>query len=117
MGRGGYRGQYRSFQTGHSNAIYSTGFPDGRPTVYLELKEEASYTALVRHKEGLDLAENTVWREDKPWIELERDSSFDLYGSEEDADAVRQWLGDNILRFREVFQPLLDQILLVENGQ
>ncbi|MXW17176.1 MAG: hypothetical protein F4139_10925 [Gemmatimonadetes bacterium] len=117
VGRGGYRGQYRSFQTGHSNAIYSTGFPDGRPTVYLELKEEASYTALVRHKEGLDLAENTVWREDKPWIELERDSSFDLYGSEEDADAVRQWLGDNILRFREVFQPLLDQILLVENGQ
>lgn len=124
VGKGGWRGQWRSFQTGHPGATYGTGFGEGKATVFLSLHgtgHRQRYRALLRHREeiasGLD---GTIrWQEgtDGAWeslITLERDEASSLTAPEEELEAARQWMADHLLPLRSALQPHLDQLMRAE---
>ncbi|MDE0394177.1 MAG: hypothetical protein OYK82_05305 [Gammaproteobacteria bacterium] len=57
VGKGGYRGRWRSFQTGYPGVIDSTALNEGRVQVHLVLKgieHQRTYGALIRHRAEID---------------------------------------------------------------
>ncbi len=115
--RGGGRGRYRSFQSGRSGATYWTGFDDGRPRVGLYLHgsgHQDRYAALVSHKEEIaEKVDGAVSRRDRQHgIVLVRPEVLPVAeASEEEMDAGRRWMEDNLLSLRSAVQPHLDALL------
>ena len=116
VGRGGWRGRWRSFQTGYPGAIYVTEVTDGTVSVFLRLhgdEYQRVYEALTRHQAEIDDALSGS----AEWVEVEGVSSVSLEMAADhpdldtDPEAVRQWMADNILRLRGVVQPHLEQIM------
>ena len=129
VGRGGWRGRWRSFQTGHRGAAYGTGLDNGKPTVFLSLNgtgHHARYRALLRHREAIagKVAGTILWQEgsEGAWeslVTLERDEPVSLTAPEEELETARQWMADNLLPLRDAVQPHLDQVMEAarENGE
>ena len=125
VGKGGWRGRWRSFQTGHPGAIYGTGFDEGRPRVFLSLHgtgHQERFRALRRHREEIDgKTEGTVsWNEgsqgaSESVVMLESDEALSLTGPEEDLETVRRWMADNLLPLRDAVQPHLDELMSAED--
>ena len=123
VGRGGWRGRWRSFQTGHPGAIYGTGLDGGRAQVYLAFRgpgSEQRFRALLRHREEIDekLKETVSWLDEshggwRTTVLLERDDAFSLTGPEEDLEATRVWMADSLLALRGALQPHLDRVMQV----
>lgn len=122
VGKGGYRGRYRSFQSGHADAFYSTAIcdDDGNTRVNLVLcgtSHQEAYAGLLRQKAELheELGENIRWHQGKKrcWVSLSMDNAPSrlIDASEEELDPARQWLCDRLLQFRDTFQPLLKEVL------
>ncbi|MDE2774049.1 MAG: DUF4268 domain-containing protein [Gemmatimonadota bacterium] len=126
VGRGGWRGRWRSFQTGHAGAVYATGLDEGKTQVFLALTgtgHREKYEALLRHREQIDgKVEGTpLWEDgsDSDWesrVILEGEKTVSLTAPEEELEAARQWMVDNMLSLREALQPHLDQVLRAEEA-
>ena len=115
VGKGGYRGRWRSFQTGHPDAIYGTGFEDEKAEVFLSLsgtRHQERFRELLKHQEEIEeKVEGTVlWQERKTdsFIMLKRDEVFSLTAPEEELETTRQWMADNLLQLRDGLEPHLD---------
>ena len=55
VGKGGWRGRWRSFQTGHPDAIYGTGVDERKAKVFLRFKgsdHRRRFQALFERREG-----------------------------------------------------------------
>ena len=68
MGKGGYRGRWRSFQTGYPGVVYSTALDEERARVKLVLQgtdHQRTYTALIRHQAEIDarLDQTAKWHQ------------------------------------------------------
>ena len=121
VGRGGWRGRWRSFQTGHAGATYGTGLDNGKPTVFLSLHgtgHHTRYRALLRHREEIagQVAGTILWQEgnEGAWeslVTLEREEPVNLPAPEEELDTARQWMADNLVPLRDAVQPHLDQVM------
>ncbi len=121
VGKGGWRGRWRSFQTGHPRAVYATGFtgvPDGKGMVFLSFRgtgHQERFRALRRHREEIDgeVGGTVVWEEGKKasHVTLERNDVFSLTAPEEELEAARQWMADNLLSLRHAVQPHLDEAM------
>lgn len=115
--RGGGRGRYRSFESGRSGATYWTGFDDGRPRVGLYLHgpgHQDRYDGLVsRQAEIAEKVDGAVSRRDRQHgIVLVRPEVLPVAeASEEEMDAARRWMEDNLLSLRSAAQPHLDELL------
>ena len=116
IGRGGWRGKWRSFQTGHPPHIYSLGLEDvGEARAYFEARGEnvqAVYDALREHRAEIDskLSGATIeWQDRHRWIALKTIAS--LNDPEEKHEETREWMASNLLKLRDVIQPYLDQIM------
>ena len=123
VGMGGWRGRWRSFQTGHAGAVYGTGFEDGKAEVFLFLSGaelQNWFRALRRRRKEIDeKVEGTVlWQERKTdsFILLKRDEAFSLTAPEEELETTREWMADNLLQLRDVLQPYLDQLIRAEHS-
>lgn len=114
MGKGGFRGRYRSFQTGYEGSIYAASWPEENPRVYLglfgtSLKER--FHALRRRRDEIDQRlSGSVWKEESDWagVMLEYGDTVSWTASEEEVEKVRQWMADNLLQLRDAIQPHLD---------
>ena len=121
VGKGGWRGSWRSFQTGYPNAVYATGLEDKKANVFLYLKgtgRRQRYCVLLRHREEIDGKVNgAIWDEDGggSWVMLESDETVGLTAPEEKLEAARQWMADNLILLRDTLQPYLDQLMRAEN--
>ena len=125
VGRGGWRGRWRSFQTGHPGAVYGTGFDDGKAQVFLSLNgatHQERFRALLRHREEIDgkVEGAVLWQEGsqearESLVVLESDEALSLTGPEEDLETVRRWMADNLLPLRDAVQPHLDQLMRDED--
>lgn len=118
--RGGWRGRWRSFQTGDPRAIYATGFGEGRAKVFLSLRgtdRQDWFGALHRHQEEIDRkVEGTVlWQEKNFRVALARDEAISLTAPEADLETARQWIADNLLQLRDALRPYLDQLMRAED--
>ena len=126
VGKGGWRGRWRTFQTGHADAIYGTGVDERKARVFLKFRGTAHrdrFRALLQHREEIDgKVEGTLsWRDEnqggwKSTVVLEREAAFSLTGSEEDLETTRKWVVDNLLALRDAVQPYLDLIMGAEEG-
>lgn len=120
VGRGGWRGRWRSFQTGHAAAIYTTALHEGRAHASLVLTgpdHQRTYGALIHHRADIDakLDQRAKWREG------DRDSGLGLateqleplqqWGPEDGLEAVREELEKLLVQLRDTVQPYLDQVM------
>ena len=116
VGRGGWRGKWRAFQTGHAPHFYSLGLEDvGEAWAYFEARGEdaqAVYDGLREHRAEIDeeLKESAVeWHDRQRWITLKTKASLD--DPEEKHEETREWMASNLLKLRHVIQPRLNQIV------
>ena len=115
-GRGGYRGKWRSFETGHPPHFYSLGLEDvGEARVYFEARGDDAqtvYDALRKQRVEIDrkLSDATVeWHDGQRWVALKTRASLD--DTEEQHEETREWMVSNLLKLRDVIQPQLDRIM------
>ena len=121
VGKGGWRGRWRSFQTGHPGAVYATGFDEGKPQVFLSLVGNDRlhrYRALLQHREEIagKVEGTVVWDEERDGtsdlsVKLTRDEACSLTGPEEDLEQAREWMAVSLLALRKALQPHLDQLM------
>ena len=116
VGRGGFRGQWRSFETGYPQTVYAVGWNDGTAQASWQTygdDKERVYAGLAQYKEEIDAALNkeAIWEAEgwDHWVRLE---TKDLpIHDDADYERARQWLADNLLRLREAVQPYLEQVM------
>ncbi len=116
VGKGGWRGQWRSFQTGHPRAIYGTGIGEGKATVFLHVHgtdRQQLFRALLQHREEVTgKVDGTIsWQEGKFEVTMARDDAISLTAPEAELETARQWMADNLLALRNALQPHLDQLI------
>ena len=126
LGRGGWRGRWRSFQSGHAGAIYGTGLVSGKARVFLSLNgtgHQRRYRALFEHQQEVagEVDGNILWQEgsEGDWeslVMLERDVAVSLTESEEEQETARQWMAHNLIPLRDALQPHLDQLMRAEDA-
>ena len=112
VGRGGFRGRYRSFQTGYPGVYYSSGFSGGRATVALGSYGADNlyiFEALTQHRDDIDgkLEGETEWHErnDSRRVMLKAEDAIDDPSAI--PEEVGQWITENMLRLRDVVKPYL----------
>ena len=116
VAKGGWRGQWRSFQTGHPGAVYGTGIGEGKATVFLHLNgtdRQQRYRALLQHREeAAGKVDGTIlWQEGEFEVTLGREEAISLTAPEAELETARQWMADNLLALRGALQPHLDQLM------
>ena len=125
VGKGGWRGSWRSFQTRYPGAVYGTGLADGKAKVFLQFIGNDSrqrFRDLLQHREEIDgtVKGTVLWLEDSSqgdWdtsVLLENDAAFSLTGPKEDLEATRLWMADTLLALRGAVQPHLGQVMKKE---
>ena len=123
LGRGGWRGRWRSFQTGHADAVYATSLADGKARVYLYLfgtGYQQRYRALLCHQEEINRKVDgvIVWREESEGarVMLESSEAVSLTASEDELETVRRWMAANLLQLRDALQPHLASLMRAKNA-
>ncbi len=118
MGRGGYRGKYRSFQTGYPDVHYSSGFsPGGRATASLGFtgaNKQQIFDTFSRHRDEIDdkLEGRIRWHKGgkgSAWIQLKAEQAIDDPSSI--PEEVGQWITENLLTLKNVLQPYLKEAM------
>lgn len=116
VSRGGWRGRWRSFETGYPQVVYAAGLSEHKARVFLDVYGAANqhiYHALVQHRAEIDaeLDGDAEWvqRDDQSWVGLQTQAV--LSDPMIDLEAVGGWIAANLLRVRSVIQPYLDQVM------
>ena len=121
VGRGGWRGRWRSFQTGHSHAIYAAGLDQGKAQVFLYVNgpdHRRVYHALSQYRVEIDskLGGSAAWGQEEGFSCLTLETEAALPVPEDDQETVRQWMADNLIRLRAALQPYLEQAMDVPDA-
>ncbi len=118
VGKGGWRGRWRSFQTEHPDVVYATRLDGEKAKVFLSLKgadRQQRYRALLRRREEIDGKVNgAIWG--NFYVMLESDATVGLASPEEKLETARAWMADNLILLRDTLQPHLDQLMRAENA-
>ncbi len=114
VGKGGWRGRWRSFQTGHPDAVYGMGIGEGKATVFLHLSgtdRQQRYRALLQHREEVaGKVDGTIlWQEGEFEVTLAREETISLTAPEAELETARRWMADNLIALRNALQPHLEQ--------
>ena len=121
VSRGGWRGRWRSFETGYSNVIYAAMLSGGKAWAFLDFygaDKQCIYRAMIQHRAEIDaeLGDGLEWKqgEEQSWVgfRTEAVTSDPMLNLE----AVGEWIADNLLRLRTVVQPYLDQVMADAGG-
>ena len=119
VSRRGWRGRWRSFESGYStDVVYGAdalGKGAGKVYVFLQMQGEDRsdiYEALILRRDQIDgVLEGAIWKKSERWhtISLKTEGILrDDYTSDEN---VRQWMARNLLLLEKVLQPHLDQVM------
>ncbi|MCE2469027.1 MAG: DUF4268 domain-containing protein [Dehalococcoidia bacterium] len=122
VGIGGFRGQWRSFETGYPQTVYAVGWSDGTAQAFLQVygdDKKRVYEGLMKHKSEIGAALNNevIWEAQghEYWIRLET-KGMPIVG-DAGYERARQWLADNLLRLHKVIQPHLNQVMQELRGR
>ena len=112
VSRGGWRGGYRSFQTGYSDVIYAVSASDGDVWVSLVVSgadNQCIYHQLTQHRADIDAELNAAaeWEpgDESSWLILNMEADTG------DLQAVEKWIVENLLLLRDVVQPHLGRVM------
>lgn len=116
VARGGWRGRWRSFETGYSpNVIYVTALTEGKAQVFLSIHgagHENIYQALARRREEIDSElDSAIWNQGERECSVMLQTEGALSDDEAVSEDLRQWMSENLLRLREVIKPHLDVVM------
>lgn len=122
VGKRGWRGQWRSFQTGHPDAVWGTGIGEGKATVFLHLSgtdRQRNYRALFERREAIagEVDGTILWHEGDVEIGLARGEAISLTAPDAELEPARQWMADSLLALREALHPHLDQLMRTEDAE
>ena len=116
IGRGGWRGRWRSFEAGHTAAVYAAGLSDGHAWAFVSVsgaENQHIFDALAGHRSEIDahLDQHTEWHQstDESWFGLR--TQADINDPMLNLDATTDWITGNLLRLKSIVQPHLDQII------
>ncbi|MCY3629864.1 MAG: DUF4268 domain-containing protein [Rhodothermaceae bacterium] len=119
VGKGGWRGRYRSFETGVTGAKYATRAQDKMIQVFLSLTEEM-FRVLKEHRKEINrkLQENLSWTEENNWfrIILESNDQFSLAATEKEWEGTRGWMANSMISLRDALHPYLAELKKQEEG-
>ena len=118
VSRGGWRGRWRSFQTGYSNVVYAAGLSEDKAWAFLDVygaDNQHVYHALTQHRDEinaeLELDVSAEWKqgEEQSWVGVQTEAvtSDPMLNLE----AIGEWITENLLRLRAVVQPYLDKVV------
>ena len=117
-GRGGFRGRWRSFETGHSHLMYSLGLQrQGEAAVYFETRGAGGqpiFEALHERRAEIDAAFGDValyWHQGENGCLISATTEAGLDDPEDTHDEIRSWMFDNLFKLRDIIRPYLDEIL------
>lgn len=117
VSRGGFRGRWRSFQTGYPQIVYAAELSEDKARVFLHVygaESQQIYHALIQHRAKIDaeLDGGAEWEQEegKSWMGLRREAVLRDPGL--DLDSVGDWIAENLLRLRDVVQPYLDEMMI-----
>lgn len=126
MGRSGFRGKWRSFETGYPGVVYAAELGDGKAHAFWQAygdDKERVYDGLAQRKDAIDSALDgeAAWERGDGvtgtyWVGLATEAAVDDPDGEA-ADAARRWLAANLLRLRDAIQPYLDQVMAELGGE
>lgn len=118
VGRGGFRGRYRSFNTGYEDqgVIYALGISE-EGTDWVGLRSsgehfERIHEALLQRKSKFERAMSgaiieEVLYDTVSWIGVSKGAVT----SEEEREATRDWMFQNLVNLRNAIQPHLDGVM------
>ncbi|MDE0131085.1 MAG: DUF4268 domain-containing protein [bacterium] len=112
VGRGGFRGRYRSFRTGYEDVYYSAQVAKDRAAAALGVygaDRQHIFRALAQHRDEIDARLNGVTEWHEYWVWLKTEVVVDDPSSI--PDEVGEWLIENLLRLKKVAQPVLDRVM------
>ena len=116
VGRGGWRGRWRSFETGYPHVVYAAGLSEDKAWAFLNVygaNNRHIYHALTQHSDEIDAGLNgqAQWEqgEDQSWVGLQTQAV--LSDPMINLEAVGEWIAENLLLLRTVAQPYLDQVM------
>ena len=117
VGVGGYRGRWRSFQTGYPDIIYVSRVEESEVRVYLSIRnQEAVYKALQKYRSQIDasLPTKVGWHDEKDewghWFIIKIFKTR-KENSSNDTKAIQQWIIKSLLNLRQVLEPFLNQVM------
>lgn len=114
--RGGWRGRWRSFESGYSNILFTTELDEGTARVALRLQSPNHprwYEILSQSRSEIDLKfknpSSPIWGQtkDESLITLEHTEAASLNDPETKIDATRNWMIKNLVRLHHVLLPHL----------
>ena len=116
VGRGGWRGRWRSFQTGYPQVVYAAGLSKEKAWAFLQVDgtdAQHIYHALTNHRAEIDAELNgdVEWSEgkDKSWFGMRTAAA--ISDPRQDFEPVRDWIVRNLLQLWTVVQPRLNQVI------
>lgn len=120
VGRGGWNGRWRSFQTGLDldGVVYATRAESGKVQVFLSLGDrQERFNKLKKHQKEINsklnkLSGTVSWTEEDNWFRviLESNDPFSLTGPEAQWKDTRQWMAENLPLLREVLQSYIEKL-------
>ena len=116
VGRGGWRGRWRSFQSGYPDVVYATKIAEDEAWVFLSVygtNEERVYKSLTKQRSKIDtgLGGRVEWlQEEGAWslIKLRKTMAADDLDNPE---AIQQWIVKNLVCLRDTLQPILAAVM------
>ena len=117
MGKGGWRGRWRSFPTGYEHIVYALRLDNGEASAFLDASGDAAlpvYRSLCEYQPQIDAEmgnSELEWHEDESesWIAIRTAAS--LEDTEEELEATRKWMFNNLLKLRDTIQPYLNEVM------
>ena len=118
IGKGGWNGRWRSFQTGLPGVVYATRAESGKVQVFLSLGDrQQRFNKLKKHQKEINsklnkLSGTVSWTEEDNWfrIILESKDPFSLTGPETKWKTTRQWMAQNLPLLKKALQPHINQL-------
>ena len=117
MGKRGWRKQWRSFPTGYEHIVYALRLSNGEASAFLDVSGDAAlpvYRSLREYQPQIDAEmgnSELEWHEDESesWIAIRTAAS--LEDTEEELEATRKWMFNNLLKLRDTIQPYLNEVM------
>ena len=105
---------HASFEADGSAWVYIPGWPSGNNRILNEIRNDAGEKARIEAELKLSSATHICWKTGANSTGVYRKAS--LNDSEEELDAIREWMLNYLLKFEKVFKPRLEAIVARMNN-
>ena len=105
---------HASFEADGSAWVYIPGWPSRNNRILNEIRNDACKKAKIEDELKLSSGTHICWKTGANSTGVYRKAS--LNDSEEELDAIREWMQDYLLKFEKVFKPHLEAIIARMNN-